>query len=113
MASRSALAAALVVTAFALAAFSCAQSDTTTGPTCGPGEDQCSAGCTNLKIDSDNCGKCDQKCASGTVCVSGACASACPNGDSICGSDGGAATCVNTKSDNSNCGKCGHACPQG
>ncbi len=114
MSVKKALAAGLAFAAFGLAAFSCAQNANNVGPTCGANEEQCGAICTSVKTDSENCGKCDSKCPSGQVCVSGACATSCPNGDTVCGPDGGGgASCVNTKSDNSSCGKCGRVCPSG
>jgi hypothetical protein len=34
---------------------------------------KCSAGCTNVLIDKDNCGKCGNKCGAGTKCSVGVC----------------------------------------
>ncbi len=95
----------------ALAVTSCAKSAELL--TCADGETACGNICVSLKTDSENCGKCGAVCAVDQACVAGACASACPKGNTKCGKDGGASFCVNANTDNENCGACGKVCPSG
>jgi hypothetical protein len=67
---------------------------------------KCDGGCTDLKTDPQNCGKCGKTCAMGAQCVQGSCQ--CAMGQSICGNG-----CVDLKSDLANCGKCGTVCGGG
>lgn len=92
---------------------SCAQGAVVVGPECATGEATCDKVCSDLKTDSENCGKCGVVCPGGQACVAGACTTSCPSGNALCGGDGGKAACVNTKSDNTNCGKCNAKCPSG
>jgi len=67
------------------------------------------AGCTNVKIDRANCGKCGKRCGPALACVNGTCAVPhCGGGLSRCGDH-----CADFKNDEANCGKCGHICPRG
>jgi hypothetical protein len=80
---------------------------------CDGGLEACGAICVSLKTDSENCGKCGAVCPAEQACVNGACSSACPSGNTLCGKDGGPSSCVNTKTDNENCGACGKVCASG
>ncbi len=75
-----------------------------TGPEvlmCPAGSSDCSGTCRDLQADPANCGTCGApKCASGSMCASGACA--CQPGLTSCGS-----VCVDTKGSVEACGGCG------
>src|SRR6185436_11433450 len=64
---------------------------------------KCDGGCTDLKTDNANCGKCGTTCVTGATCVQGTCQ--CGPNQTKCG-----ATCVDLKTDITNCGKCGTIC---
>jgi hypothetical protein len=63
---------------------------------------KCDGGCSDLKTDNANCGKCGNACPPTAMCVQGSCQ--CAAGDR-CGN-----MCVDFKTDNTNCGKCGTIC---
>lgn len=69
----------------------------------GSGGNGCEA---SLRDNGANCGACGRSCASGTMCMSGACQSTC--GDlSQCGG-----SCVDTRSSAAHCGRCDNTCPE-
>ncbi|MFO0646569.1 MAG: hypothetical protein U0326_10055 [Polyangiales bacterium] len=72
----------------------------------------CGSTCTDTWIDSANCGRCTNRCATGQHCDLGACVADTPvcSGAHVmlCG-----ASCVDTWTSNSNCGRCGAVCPSG
>jgi hypothetical protein len=70
---------------------------------CAGGGSLCGGVCTNLSIDSYNCGTCGTTCGAGETCVSGSCV--CSSGNA-CGG-----TCVDTTTDQNHCGACGNLCP--
>ncbi|GAA5885962.1 hypothetical protein JCM16303_003043 [Sporobolomyces ruberrimus] len=68
--------------------------------------------CRDVSSDTNNCGKCGQKCsvegAAATTCKSGSCiATACKSGYTL---QNGACTSVDLSSDVNNCGQLGNAC---
>jgi hypothetical protein len=96
----------------------------------------CNNLCTNTSIDENNCGSCNNRCASGQCCLDGmcvplgidtnctSCGMACPTGQTCCNFNcvntatdphncGGCGIVVNTQTDPKNCGGCGLACPGG
>ena len=75
---------------------------------CGAGSQACGGVCTVIARDSENCGACGTKCASGQVCSQGACAVSCGGGTTKCGD-----LCVDTKADGENCGACATKCASG
>jgi 5'-nucleotidase len=76
--------------------------------TCSSGEVDCGGACVATGSDPNHCGACDNACAPGEVCSSGACGTSCPSGLSECGG-----SCANLQSDNQNCGACDNACAPG
>lgn len=82
----------------------------TTMPVCSLGLTECGAGnCVDLQSDGNNCGTCGAVCASGQVCSSGACATACSDlSETVCGQG-----CVNLDTNGQNCGSCGATCSAG
>ncbi len=81
--------------------------------TCVAGFDNCDGnadnGCeTPTAADSSNCGRCGNRCPSGTACSAGTCASVCTGGTTFCGG-----RCVALDSDPSACGTCGRVCAGG
>ncbi len=78
--------------------------------TCAAGYDNCDGnadnGCeTPTAGDSNNCGRCGNRCAPGTACSAGVCTSVCSGGTTFCTD-----RCAPLDSDASNCGACGRAC---
>ncbi len=83
------------------------------GPTCGTDQALCGGTCVSVQSDNANCGRCSNACAVGTLCVRGACASVCADGQTACPASGGTVRCANLQSDGANCGACGTTCPSG
>jgi hypothetical protein len=90
--------------------------DLDAGPSlvCCPG-----GGCTDVRVDNKNCGRCGTACAGGLTCVSGAClALVCTTStqNASCADDGGTSgnccsgACVHKGTDPLNCGQCGRFC---
>ncbi|MHB8417463.1 MAG: hypothetical protein ACYDCL_05270 [Myxococcales bacterium] len=91
--------------------------DAGTSLVCCPG-----GGCTNLEIDSANCGYCDYGCQAGLSCVAGSCvALSCSSGTAgatCAAADGGQGeccgnSCLDVASDPSHCGGCATQCASG
>lgn len=76
------------------------------GPTCPGGETACSAGCTDTKIDKNNCGNCGTVCP--VACSEGTCVTSCPGTTTNCGG-----SCVDTTTSTAHCGGCGSPCTGG
>jgi hypothetical protein len=65
-------------------------------------------GCeANLQTDGEHCGACGTQCA-GQFCVAGTCQTACPSGQTACGT-----SCVVLVTNADHCGMCDRACPSG
>ncbi len=64
--------------------------------------------CSNIELDNDNCGGCDQACPTGTRCLGAQCTCYL----TICLVDAGW-ICTDTSRDPMNCGACNSPCPQG
>ncbi len=80
-------------------------------PGCASGELVCGGQCVDVSVNLRHCGRCNNACAAGQSCASGACADPAPTCASprlMCGT-----SCVDPRSDASNCGRCGNACPSG
>ena len=66
-------------------------------------------GCeADLNGESANCGACGHRCAVGTACSAGTCASVCTGGATFC-----IDRCARLESDTQHCGACGHRCDGG
>jgi hypothetical protein len=65
------------------------------------------ATCTDLLVDTENCGTCGTVCSEGQICEGGACAG-CPDGQAPCGT-----TCVDLLTSIDHCGACGTTCGAG
>jgi hypothetical protein len=80
---------------------------------CRPGWEDCPASgwldCANTNRDPRNCGGCGVSCGS-QYCVDGACADACPDGQTACNYDWQPDYCANLDNDVENCGACGNFC---
>ncbi len=81
--------------------------------TCAAGFDNCDGnadnGCeTPTSADSSNCGRCGNRCPTGTACSMGACNSVCSGGTTFC-----SGRCVALDADPTACGSCSRACPGG
>jgi hypothetical protein len=66
----------------------------------------CNDQCVDTSLDPENCGVCNNICASG-VCLVGSCL-VCASDESVCGQ-----TCVDLATDPDNCGTCGNPCGSG
>jgi len=66
----------------------------------------CNDQCVDESVDPENCGNCDNICASG-VCLVGSCL-VCQAEESVCGQE-----CANLATDPDNCGSCGTPCTNG
>jgi len=75
---------------------------------CSGGTTNCSGQCVNTSSDTNHCGSCGTKCATGQSCVNGTCKLVCGTGLTNCSNK-----CVDTKTDTANCGSCGTTCPSG
>ncbi len=53
-----------------------------------------------------HCGACNNRCAAGESCISGACTLVCSSPAIACG-----ASCVDPRTDLNHCGRCGNVCP--
>ena len=86
------------------------------GPACRPGETRCPAGCKNLGIDLDNCGRCGQPCQEGAnataTCSGGTCGLRCSPGFADCDLNP-LNGCETNFSSPSSCGACRNVCPSG
>jgi hypothetical protein len=74
--------------------------------------------CTDITIDSANCGVCGVICQGGTYCQAGACVpgnptTTCQPPYKTCSDPLGKMICLRVDSDPSNCGGCGNQCPAG
>jgi hypothetical protein len=76
-----------------------------TGPVCPAGQAVCDGRCVDIQVDRSNCGMCGRACASGEICMAGACALSCPAGQAPCGG-----ACRTLASDVMHCGRCDNAC---
>lgn len=83
-----------------------ARANATGNQTCPVGQAFCNGACTDISIDSQNCGKCGNICPADTTCINGVCSSPCLPGQISCNG-----TCVDTGSNSQNCGACGKKCP--
>jgi hypothetical protein len=90
--------------------------DLDAGPSlvCCPG-----GGCTDMRVDNKNCGRCGNACTAGLTCVAGSCqALVCTASTQnvSCADDGGTSgtccsgACVHKDTDPLNCGQCGRFC---
>ena len=59
----------------------------------------CRGNCVDLASDPNNCGRCENACGAGYVCISGVCDVDCPKGQTRCGN-----TCANLMTSSANCG---------
>ena len=75
---------------------------------CPPAFKVCAGACTDVKVDSKNCGACGTACKAGESCAAGKCVLGCGGGTTNC-----SGVCVNTATDVSNCGGCGTKCMAG
>jgi hypothetical protein len=66
----------------------------------------CNEQCVDISLDPENCGDCNNICASG-VCIASDCL-ACEAEESVCGQQ-----CLNLATDPDNCGACGNPCMSG
>ena len=66
----------------------------------------CNDQCVDTSLDPENCGDCNNICAS-DVCIDGGCL-VCQDGESVCGQ-----SCANLANDPDNCGTCGNPCASG
>jgi len=66
----------------------------------------CNDQCVDTSLDPENCGDCNNICASG-VCIDGGCL-VCAAEESVCGRQ-----CLNLANDPDNCGSCGNPCGSG
>ena len=82
----------------------------TSTPNCPAGFKQCSAGCTLVSLDPNNCGACGVACEDNEVCYEGECvvSGACPPGQNLCDE-----TCADLLDDDAHCGTCFEACTEG
>ncbi|MCC6994488.1 MAG: hypothetical protein IT370_07655, partial [Deltaproteobacteria bacterium] len=67
--------------------------------------------CTDLDTDRANCGQCGNACASGELCATGTCVTACVGGTSC--PTASPTYCADTLGDTDNCGACGVVCAPG
>ncbi len=79
---------------------------------CAEEKTYCDGLCVSLDFDFRNCGECGHSCATGELCVRGACSTACPTARLACPADF-PTHCVDPTSDNKNCGDCEVACDPG
>lgn len=68
----------------------------------------CGASCVDPRHDSSHCGRCDQRCPSGTRCLAGQCGVICDGTTSLC-----QGRCVDTLNDVAHCGGCDQPCAPG
>jgi len=68
----------------------------------------CNDQCTNIRTDSNNCGRCGVVCSPGTSCQNGNCRVNCTADETSC-QDG----CYNISTDAKHCGSCTNSCPRG
>jgi hypothetical protein len=69
----------------------------------------CGGFCTNLAVDSANCGACGNSCSLGSSCPGGACSGiVCLGGQTDCGG-----YCADLLNDSANCGACHTFCDSG
>jgi hypothetical protein len=70
--------------------------------------------CTDVNVDSQNCGRCGVICGNGTYCQAGVCMTgtiSCPATTKPCPQADGKINCARVDSDPGNCGACGLVCP--
>jgi len=63
--------------------------------------------CTDVLVDTENCGTCGTACTQGQICEAGVC-TGCPVGETACGT-----TCVDVLISIDHCGTCGTSCGAG
>jgi hypothetical protein len=73
---------------------------------CAPGNQCCRGGCTDVSIDSNNCGTCDRACPTGAVCCDNG-RGCCPRTNETDCCDG---ECVNLLVNGAHCGRCHNRC---
>jgi hypothetical protein len=66
----------------------------------------CNGACVDTQTSSDNCGACNQPCATGAVCNAGVCG--CASGQQLC-----SGVCTDLQQSAASCGACGKACAAG
>jgi hypothetical protein len=81
------------------------------GASCPTGQEMCASGCVNLQSAHDNCGACDNACATNELCRGGECVLDCPASPDY--ADCGGTACASLLADSANCGSCGDACGTG
>lgn len=81
---------------------------------CSAPEAECDGRCIDVESNSDNCGRCGNRCEDGSGCVAGECVpgAECAEGTADCNADpaDGCETAIGTRTD---CSGCGEACDDG
>ncbi len=84
------------------------------GPVCTGADTCCRSGCTDTRTNPQNCGVCEDICATGDTCQGGRCTApaSCHGGPVCTGALQCCKTgCTNIDTDPENCGDCGNVCP--
>jgi len=80
-------------------------------PGCASPEIVCGGTCTDITVNLQHCGRCNNRCASGQSCTNGTCtdpAPTCAAPRRLCST-----ACVDVTTDVTHCGACGNRCPTG
>ena len=89
---------------------------------CSSGQTNCGGSCVDTQTSSQHCGKCNNPCSGGEICLNGKCGiyvvgSPIPlDAKAICTSTGNSwcsSSCVDTQSNTQHCGKCNSPCASG